>query len=477
MKTNILLVIFAVCLTASAQNKIPDFSYKSNGHQPAEKLIAKTPGIFGQLLPRPVPENRRDNLLEPIQIIDSVSTWEWNQINNQWSVYHRMNGFVYDASRNLTEYKEQAWNGTSAWVNLFYHIYTYDESGNETSHIIKDWNISIWVNSDQYIYAYDAQKNKVNELHMTWDGSTWVNGIQYSIAWDENGNETSYLCQYWSGSTWVNTYQDLYSYDARNNRTNYQDQTWNGTDWQNNYQEIYVYDINNNMTSSLAQNWNGTDWVNFSRDILTYDTFGNLTGDQTQIWNSGTSSWDDFRRCTSTYDASQNKIRDFYESWNGSTYINDFQTSFAYDNNGNPATRKEEIWDGVNWDMTAFYISVYDASSFLKDYSEKHFSNNGTVIDFGDSTHVYYHTNLAVNDLTAQDGTIGIYPNPAQGRIRITAPATGQITFFDLTGKEMLSLYAGKTETIVDLSSFPSGVYYIRWSGKNRVAYGTVIRK
>jgi hypothetical protein len=66
-----------------------------------------------------------------------------------------------------------------------------------------------------------------------------------------------------------------------------------------------------------------------------------------------------------------------------------------------------------------------------------------------------------------QDGTVtksfNVYPNPAYGMLHIrNAPASSDITLFDLHGKELLVQKTTKGEVELDIRSLPKGLYLLR---------------
>jgi len=69
--------------------------------------------------------------------------------------------------------------------------------------------------------------------------------------------------------------------------------------------------------------------------------------------------------------------------------------------------------------------------------------------------------------------TIDLYPNPAQNLVYINlAEAGGNILIYDLTGKLILKQFIHNKEQIIDVSSFESGLYFVRFS-----QYKDVIKK
>ena len=78
-----------------------------------------------------------------------------------------------------------------------------------------------------------------------------------------------------------------------------------------------------------------------------------------------------------------------------------------------------------------------------------------------------YENNMAsVNTLHAS--SFVLYPNPSTGRIFWTLPigsSAEQMTVYDAMGKEVHSQTLSISDTSVDLSHLPKGVYFIRLDG------------
>ncbi len=83
---------------------------------------------------------------------------------------------------------------------------------------------------------------------------------------------------------------------------------------------------------------------------------------------------------------------------------------------------------------------------------------------------------ITVNEVMGVDKnnlkTISIYPNPASSTINLVLPKnmqTGQITVFDISGKQIHSQEFGSEDTVaIDISNWSSGNYFLKIvSGEN----------
>jgi hypothetical protein len=88
----------------------------------------------------------------------------------------------------------------------------------------------------------------------------------------------------------------------------------------------------------------------------------------------------------------------------------------------------------------------------------------GTAIESGDSTRVYYH--LAVTAIPGlSEANISVYPNPAKGKLTINSsrPITA-IEVYSLSGKRIYSDFDVNQQTSkeIDLSGYSKGIYIMK---------------
>jgi Secretion system C-terminal sorting domain len=464
-KFYILLIALFLVNGATGQGSIPALSFDASAQSKHPTLnpqhrtlnsMKNVQGIIGNMVWKTSVIFAENNSSEPIihrtpqqrlliQIYDSIYDWGLDTLTNGWKFNTKYTDMVYDANNNLTSETYQIWNG-SAWENNEKYTYTYDTNNNRTSELDQSWNGSVWENYNQYINTYDANNNQTSKLGQNWNGSVWENYIQYINTYDANNNKTSELDQSWNGSVWENVEQWLYTYDVINNLKSILAQGWNGTAWVNSWLTTYTYDANNNRTSGLGQNWNGSAWVNYS--LTTY-----------------------------TYDASNNLTSELQQSWNGSAWVNHFQWLFTYDANNNLVSAFEQKWDGNAWVNHLKDNLTYDANNFTESESYKYWNNYGTNIVGGDSIYYYFHTVVGVNELMVQDGNIVVYPNPTSTSITIETITKGSLSIHNISGQQLLQQEITEPKTQLDISSLPSGVYFVRVTGEKVVQVGKFVKQ
>src|SRR5690606_1002611 len=73
---------------------------------------------------------------------------------------------------------------------------------------------------------------------------------------------------------------------------------------------------------------------------------------------------------------------------------------------------------------------------------------------------------ISVDELTGN--SFSIYPNPAKDFVMLgNIPSGSVITVFDLTGKVIYSSKTNSSQTIINTSDFPNGVYQVQIENHN----------
>jgi len=70
-----------------------------------------------------------------------------------------------------------------------------------------------------------------------------------------------------------------------------------------------------------------------------------------------------------------------------------------------------------------------------------------------------------------------IYPNPASTHITIETLLQEEVSIFNLQGQELLSQQITEPKTRIDISSLPSGVYFVRVTGEQAVQVGKFVKQ
>ena len=230
-----------------------------------------------------------------------------------------------------------------------------------------------------------------------------------------------------------------------------------------------TYDANNNHTSQLVQYWNGSAWDNDNKYTNTYDANNNLTSQLGQTWNG--SAWDNDHKFTLTYDANNNQTNILHQTWNGSAWVNYYKSTNIYDANNNKTSQLHQYWNGSAWVNSSKYTYNYDANNFLTSDTYIEWEATGTTITNGDSSYYYFHTVVGINNLTAQQGSISVYPNPSIDDIFIDGlTGNGVVAIYNMLGEKIMSreFNAALMPLKLNIKNIAKGIYIVRANDDER---------
>lgn len=72
---------------------------------------------------------------------------------------------------------------------------------------------------------------------------------------------------------------------------------------------------------------------------------------------------------------------------------------------------------------------------------------------------------------------INIHPNPASTHITIETPIESQLSILNLNGQELLKQTTTEPKTVIDISTLPNGIYFVRVTGDKAVGVGKFIKQ
>ncbi|MCK9401630.1 MAG: T9SS type A sorting domain-containing protein [Bacteroidales bacterium] len=175
----------------------------------------------------------------------------------------------------------------------------------------------------------------------------------------------------------------------------------------------------------------------------------------------------------------------YYWDWdmdNVGWKINSKAVDVVYDANNNLTSEIYQMWNDSIWINWYLLTYTYDANNFKAGYSCKHYSIDGTEITSGDSTYYYFHTVLGINDLTVPLDNIKVYPNPASTTITIALPSTTPfnnttLSIYNVSAQQVISRRITEPITILDISTLPLGVYFVRITTAKTVMVGKFVKQ
>lgn len=137
--------------------------------------------------------------------------------------------------------------------------------------------------------------------------------------------------------------------------------------------------------------------------------------------------------------------------------IGAFET-FSYENNG----------------TNAFHTTYYAAGKFGKSVVKYTFTNKMVDIDTVSVVVIYNSESAGVASADPAE-TFAAYPNPTTGKFSVSIPGNSDnsaqtLQIFNETGALLESIVANSSETSVDvdITNYPSGIYFINFQDKNR---------
>jgi hypothetical protein len=82
-----------------------------------------------------------------------------------------------------------------------------------------------------------------------------------------------------------------------------------------------------------------------------------------------------------------------------------------------------------------------------------------------------------LTDLYSNPNHLKLYPNPTSTNITIETTAKGHLCIPNLNGKELLHQEITPPSVTLDVSSLPTGVYFVRLTGEKSVQVGKFIKQ
>ena len=94
---------------------------------------------------------------------------------------------------------------------------------------------------------------------------------------------------------------------------------------------------------------------------------------------------------------------------------------------------------------------------------------------FLDDVDVSFPPGISVNNST--ENWLKLYPNPATRTITIETAIKGQLTIYNPGGQQLIVCQVTEPQTVIDISTLPSGVYVVKVVGEKGVQVGKVIKE
>lgn len=464
MKQALLFVILAFSLNAFAQHT-PVINRKQdpkvNSIQNTKRLQHLPASIqtmldgFGQ---QSLDHSSR-SVFDLVQLIDSSYTWGWDTLGAHLTLESKTTDITYNAANLPLSLTAQTWNG-AGWDNVIQFAFTYDANNNVTAQIFRSWNGSSWTDYFQTLYTYDSNNNVLTEMSQFWTGFSWLNTSNYVYTYDANHNPLTEIDQIWTGSAWMNDYKYTWTYSGID-QTSALTQTWNDQDavWENESQSLTTYNGTHQALTNTFQFWNGISWDNVALSTYTYDANDNQLSALQQYWDGTT--WVNNSKTTYTYNGSNLLTNSLTQNWNGASYDNAARTTNTY--SGNLLTKSvNEIWDGGSWKYYVISFYTYGENDFLAGEGSRYYDGVDNLITSGDSTHYYFRTVSGIKNVTNEDASLSVYPNPGSGKFTFTSETgISEIAIYNAIGERVYysDKLNGQARHEINLDGYAEGVY------------------
>ena len=146
-----------------------------------------------------------------------------------------------------------------------------------------------------------------------------------------------------------------------------------------------------------------------------------------------------------------------------SVYFPDASTGYAVGNNGRIILNTTD--GGTSWIPLSSGTSEYLYSVYFTD------ANTGYVV--GGYGTILKTTNggfpVGVNNQHLSSNSLKIYPNPTSFNVTIENAGKGYISILNLYGQQLLKQGITAPTNTLDVSTLPSGIYFVKVTGETSV--------
>lgn len=286
--------------------------------------------------------------------------------------YDHRSTFIYNNNGYLIISTKSDRENSNQWIIYSKDEYTYDNQGNVTSIVDKNWNSNTnnWDFYSKDEYTYNSEENTTSIVFYNWDqnNNEWVYFEKIEFTYDTQGNTTSTFFYNWN--------QNINQWDVHRTK------------------KEYVYNTEGNLTSTANYHWNQNEnqWVNSGKIEFIYNTKGNVASIEEYDWNSNSNNWNFSDKEEYTYDNEGNIILQIRYYWSNNQWVNIYKGEYNYDTNYNSAELilppevnywfHDDIESNIKNMMTNFISFEYSSQIWAKSsestmyYSDVSTSNN-----------------------------------------------------------------------------------------------------
>lgn len=405
-------------------------------------------------------------------------TYTWDIIMNDWKgVEKRI--YEYNENNLNNNYWQYSWDvNTWSWVNNYKSnlYYNYDNWWIGTNGYY--WNVTTgnWEFTRRALVTYDGLlQTRIWETRTT-EADPWVNGSK--VVTEFNDQRYVLYQEVWAwelvNSNWVSTTKAFWNYNLSGMQTFYDYYLWDIAqgNWIRTRTFSRAYNEQNLLLSSQEFQWNTSGVLTLkSRYERGYNNDGLQNLSVNYYGPAGDTTW--IQKRTQVYIPISNIVllsKTETRVTNDSEWITQNLSTFEFDNYGN----RTLYIDFSNWssDFNTWYSGFKEVSTFSPDgsrfiYTKGVYWNyiNSIWSSYNYQSQIYYYSTLnPTSDNTIFANTknaLQLYPNPASGVVNISTEKPSVVEVFSLTGQIITQFYCENTH-ILDVSSYPSGVYIVK---------------
>jgi hypothetical protein len=108
------------------------------------------------------------------------------------------------------------------------------------------------------------------------------------------------------------------------------------------------------------------------------------------------------------------------------------------------------------------------------------FNKNGETVYYNNIPHDSCNIVNGIELHEQQQSRLTLYPNPSTDQITIetsSTPTNSQLSIMNLNGQEILTCQITESKTTIDISTLPSGVYFVRLTNDKTVEVGKFVKQ
>ena len=210
-----------------------------------------------------------------------------------------------------------------------------------------------------------------------------------------------------------------------------------------------------------------------------YDKKGIAISETYFYWDSSINMWAKSKKCEYQYDDNKNQtwITLYWDS-GINTWVKNKKYEYQYDNN------KNQTWVTFYWDSSSNVWVENKKYEYLYDDSKNQTLETCYIWDnawtkISTAQYNYYYSSLTVNSIfqVNKEQPVTVFPNPATNNITVKGIAESIIIVSDLSGGIIYKQVMTGENSVIDVSSWASGVYLISVETGNNRTVSKIIKK